>query len=140
MEEVIAVSACLLGFNCKHDGGNNLDPAVVDFVRNKTILPICPEAFGGMSTPRTPSEIREPGAFVVNQKGEDVTAYFERGKKLTMEILRKYHCTQAILKDGSPSCGHTYIYDGTFTQTKIPGRGETANHLLAAGIRILEVK
>jgi len=140
MEEVIAVSACLLGFNCKYDGGNNLDPKVVDYVRNKTVIPICPESFGGMPTPRIPSEIITPGVLVMNQKGEDVTAFFERGKKVTLELLKKHRCTQVILKDGSPSCGHSFVYDGTFSQTKIAGRGETANHLLAGGIRIVEVK
>lgn len=139
MEEVIAVSACLLGYNCKHDGGNNLDPKVVAFVRGKTVLPICPEVFGGMTTPRVPSEIVVPGTLVVNQAGEDVTALFRRGGKVTLELLRKHHCTQAILKDGSPSCGYSFIYDGTFTHTRKDGRGETAQELLAAGVRIVAV-
>jgi uncharacterized protein YbbK (DUF523 family) len=96
--------------------------------------------FGGMTTPRTPSEIVTPGVLVVNRGGEDVTSYFERGKKLTLELLRKHRCTQAILKDGSPSCGTSFVYDGTFTQTKVQGRGETANHLLSGGVRIVSVK
>ncbi|MFA5007184.1 MAG: DUF523 domain-containing protein [Candidatus Izemoplasmatales bacterium] len=140
MDEVIAVSACLLGFNCKYDGGNNLDPRVVEYVRNKTVIPICPESFGGLPTPRIPSEIVTPGALVKNARGEDVTAYFDRGKKVTLELLKKHRCTQAILKDGSPSCGFSYVYDGTFSGTTIPGRGETASHLLAGGVRIVEVK
>lgn len=140
MEEVIAVSACLLGFNCKYDGGNNLDPRVVEYVRNKTVIPICPESFGGLPTPRIPAEIVTPGVLVKNARGEDVTAYFDRGKKVTLELLRKHHCTQVILKDGSPSCGFSYVYDGTFTNTTIDGRGETASYLLAGGVRIVEVK
>ena len=53
----ILVSACLLGENCKYNGGNNYSPAVAEFVRVKEVLTICPEMMAGMGCPRTPMEI-----------------------------------------------------------------------------------
>lgn len=44
----ILVSACLLGENCKYNGGNNYSPAVAEFVRGKEVLTICPEMMAGM--------------------------------------------------------------------------------------------
>ena len=44
----ILVSACLLGENCKYNGGNNFSPEVAEFVRDKEVLPICPEMMAGM--------------------------------------------------------------------------------------------
>ncbi|WP_418658031.1 DUF523 domain-containing protein [Clostridioides difficile] len=31
-----------------------------------------------------------------------------------------YVCSEAILKEGSPSCGCNLIYDGSFSGKKIP--------------------
>ena len=53
----IAVSACLLGENCKYNGGNNYSAKVADFTRGHEVVPICPEVYGGLPTPREPSEI-----------------------------------------------------------------------------------
>ena len=70
MEKVI-VSACLLGENCKYNGKNNKNDKVLEFIKDKQVIPICPEVFGGLSTPRVPSEIK--GNTVVNKDGIDVT-------------------------------------------------------------------
>ena len=42
----------------------------------------------------------------------------------------------ALLKARSPSCGSGEVYDGTFTGTRIPGDGVTAEALKAAGITV----
>lgn len=54
----IIVSACLLGHNCKYNGGNNRNQDIIDFVRNHEVLSICPELLGGLSIPRQPAEIQ----------------------------------------------------------------------------------
>ena len=41
-----------------------------------------------------------------------------------------------VLKDGSPSCGTTYIYDGSFRGQRDAGQGVTAALLSEAGIRV----
>jgi len=139
MDHVIAVSACLLGYNCKYNGGNNLNPKLVKLLQGKKIIPICPEQLGGLSTPRIPSEIMSDGETVYDSAGHDTTLFFERGKLATYMILEQNDCHQVILKDGSPSCGYKTIYDGTFTGTKIPGEGITCKYLREKGIEILEV-
>lgn len=138
MKKIIAVSACLLGFSCKYNGNSNLDESVIEFVKGRKVYPICPEVLSGMTTPRTPSEIQKDGS-VKSQTKEDVTAFFERGKNETLALLQKNHCTEVILKDGSPSCGTTRIYDGTFTKTLVPGMGKTAQHLANNGITIVDI-
>lgn len=40
----------------------------------------------------------------------------------------------AILKAGSPSCGSSFIYDGTFSKTPVKGEGITAELLRKDGI------
>ncbi|MBU1145080.1 MAG: DUF523 domain-containing protein [Firmicutes bacterium] len=139
MERLIAVSACLLGYNCKYNGSNNLNFNVIEKTNGMKIIPICPEVFGGMPTPRIPSEISIDQEKVYSSVGEEVTFFFEQGKKRTLELLKEHHCTKVILKDGSPSCGYSYIYDGTFTGSRILGQGITCKYLLANGIEIIDL-
>lgn len=138
MAERIACSACLLGYACKYDGGSNFDPAVVAFLRGFEVIPICPEELGGLRTPRIPAEIQNDGR-VINREGEDVSVFFERGKIATLAILRAAGCQKAVLKDGSPSCGTTYLYDGTFSHRAIFGIGICAKHLQDNGITIVDI-
>ena len=42
-KKCILVSACLLGENCKYNGGNNYNQAVIDFVADKDVLAVCAE-------------------------------------------------------------------------------------------------
>ena len=37
MKEKILVSACLMGVNCKYNGGNNYDPKVAEFLKDDEI-------------------------------------------------------------------------------------------------------
>ena len=50
------VSACLLGENVKYSGGNNFTEAVVEFLKDKEFIPVCPEVLGGLTIPREPCE------------------------------------------------------------------------------------
>jgi len=136
MEKTIAVSACLLGYQCKYDNTDNFSSKVIRKLGGYKIVPICPEQLGGMTTPRIPSEIQKDGITVLNAHGQDVTAFFERGAKATLLILQQEGCTQAILKENSPSCGVHHVYDGSFTHTLTQGIGVTAKYLKENGIEI----
>lgn len=138
MKPKIAVSACLLGHLCKYNGGHNLDSELVKSLQGYEVIPVCPEELGGLSTPRIPSEIQSDGHTVLDQTGKDVTAFFERGKLRTLAILREQGCDKIILKDGSPSCGYTWIYDGTFSRSRIRGEGVTAQYLRQNGVSIID--
>lgn len=145
---MILVSACLLGINCKYNGDNNKDLKVLEYLKDKEFIIVCPEQLGGMSTPRDPSEIiRLDGDAVINgetsvitNKRLDVTRKFKLGANETVKIAKLYNCTEAILKEGSPSCGSNYIYDGTFTGKKRDGIGVTTSLLKHNGIKVISEK
>ncbi len=137
MKEIIAVSACLLGANVKYNGKNNYDKKLKEYLKDKIIVPICPEINGGLKVPRIPSEIKS--GKIINSQGEDVTKYFLDGAKRTLEELKKIGCKKAILKANSPSCGAFHIYDGNFNHTLILGEGITAKLLKENGIEIIEI-
>ena len=120
----ILVSACLLGVNCKYSGKNNRNENVLRLAEKHTLIPVCPEQLGGLPTPRYPSEIC--GGRVINNIGEDVTAYYEKGAGEALNIAKLFGCERAVLKARSPECGSKEIYDGTFTKTVIQGKGITA--------------
>lgn len=146
------VSACLLGANCKYNGGNNDNEAVKDFCEGHKVLAVCPETEGGLKSPRPPAEqIRCPSdegcgsnadscvIRVVNKNGEDLTEYFRRGAEICLKkVLDSGEPPEvAILKANSPSCGCGKIYDGTFTGTLTDGDGIFAALLKEHGIKVI---
>lgn len=131
----ILVSACLLGVSCRYDGKCKPHKAVVKLMQRHQLIPVCGEIFGGLPTPRTPSE--RVGDRVMGRDGTDVTAQYRRGAEEVLRLARLYDCTVAVLKERSPSCGSGKIYDGTFTGTITEGWGVTAELLRENGIRVL---
>ena len=139
------ISACLCGVNCKYNGLNNYNE-ICDklFTSGKAIL-LCPEQLGGLPTPRIPSEIigessnilNNNNGSVIDKNGNDVTPQFVKGAKETLQIAKKLNIKKAILKDGSPSCGVHYIYNGNFNGSKIKGMGITAQLLKESSIDII---
>lgn len=145
---MILVSACLLGINCKYNGGNNRIPALAELCQQGRLVPVCPEMLGGLPIPRPPAEIRGGSgsavlagkAKVVNREGNDVTAAFLRGAEETLTLARLFGAKKALLKESSPSCGSSTIYDGTFTGTKKAGEGVTTALLRSHGIEVFSEK
>ena len=134
-KEKILVSACLLGINCKYDGNNNMNEKVLDYLKDKEVIPVCPEIYGGLTTPRTPSEI--VGDKVITKDKIDVTKEYLKGAEETLKLGKLFNVKKALLKAKSPSCGNKEIYDGTFTGNKIIGMGITAKLLKENGMEIL---
>ena len=132
----VLVSACLLGDNCKYDGGNNRNESVIKFVAGHKVVPVCPEVLGGLPTPREPSELI--GNRVINKDGISVDEQFRTGAKEALTIALENEVDMAILQSRSPSCGVNEVYDGTFTETLIPGRGIFAQMLDDAGIKVID--
>ena len=130
----ILVSACLLGLNCRYDGKGQPNSKVLDLTEKLNVIPVCPEVYGGLKTPRNPAEIKE--GKVVTVFGEDVTENFLRGAQETLKVARIFKCPYAVLKERSPSCGFGKVYDGTFSGKIIFGNGVTAGLLDKNGIKI----
>ena len=136
--ENLLVSACLLGFNCKYNGGNNALPAeaLEKLRRQYRLIPVCPEAAGGLPTPRVPSERR--GDRVITRDGRDVTEAFRKGAEIAARLAEKYRIRRALLKSNSPSCGSKTVYDGSFSGILIRGDGITAAVLKERDIEITD--
>ena len=134
MKEKLLVSACLLGENCKYNGGNNYSPAVAALGERYELVPVCPEQLGGLPTPRVPAERR--GDRVVNREGADVTEAYRLGAEAALEAARTQGIRRAVLQERSPSCGSGQVYDGTFSGRLIPGKGVTAQLLEANGVEV----
>lgn len=133
--ENILVSACLLGIGCRYDGKHKADPEVLKLKERYNLIPVCPEIFGGLPTPRIPSE--RIGDKVMMKDGRDVTENYHKGAEEALELCRIYNIKTAILKERSPSCGKGFVYDGTFTGVLTERDGVTAELLLSAGIRVI---
>ncbi|MDI9494482.1 MAG: DUF523 domain-containing protein [Bacillota bacterium] len=135
------ISACLLGENCKYNGGNNLNEKVMEIVKNRNYIAVCPEVAVGFPTPRPPAEIRD--GRVYNIEGKDVTEEFEKGAAIELARAKELadrlgeNIELAILKSKSPSCGCGRIYDGTFTHRLAPGDGIFARLLKENGIKTI---
>ena len=127
----ILVSACLLGVACKYSGSDNACPALLAALQQggHHVVPVCPEVYGGLPTPRPPAE--RVGDRVCTEAGTDVTAAYRKGAQIAWQLAEQTGCEAAILKANSPSCGCGTIYDGQFAHRKVPGNGVTAELLLA---------
>lgn len=134
--EALLISACLLGVDCKYNGGNNRLPEdIIEGLRARyELVSVCPELEGGLSAPRRPCE-RLDGR-VINTAGEDLTVPFASGAERAAALALEKGCALALLKENSPSCGSGTIYDGSFSHTVISGDGVTAERLRAMGLRL----
>ena len=72
----ILVSACLLGRNCKYNGGNNYNEKVAAFVSGNEVVEYCPEVMAGMGIPRTPIEIVD--GVLMDRNGNNVDEAMRR--------------------------------------------------------------
>lgn len=109
MKEKILISACLLGFDCKYDGGNNrMADTDIEALRERfELIPVCPECCGGLPTPRTPSE--RLGDRVVSKTGADVSEQFKKGARAALGLARHFGIKTAILKANShPAAAERY--------------------------------
>jgi uncharacterized protein YbbK (DUF523 family) len=129
------VSACLCGEKTRYDGKVFVNDKIKKLVEEGKAIMVCPEVDGGMSVPRLPSEIK--GDKVINSSSKDMTEYFSKGAMKTLETALKYNIKKAILKEKSPSCGSSYIYDGNFNKTLIQGEGMTTKLLRSHGIEVI---
>lgn len=132
----IAVSACLLGENCKYNGGNNAHAGVRAFVQGHAVLPVCPECMGGLPVPRKPAEIVDGRVRCAD--GADVHEAFCTGARLACEAIAREGVSLVILQPRSPSCGLRQRYDGSFSGRLIEGQGVFARMLLDRGFAVAE--
>ncbi|MEK7450130.1 MAG: DUF523 domain-containing protein [Planctomycetota bacterium] len=116
-------SSCLVGAATRYDGAASPIKSFISFLRNKSVLLVCPEIMGGLSVPRLPARIT--GSFpasgekvlagrasVKTKNGRDVTVHFIRGAQLVQTLIKSFHIHKSYLKSKSPSCGYGSVYKG----------------------------
>ncbi len=128
-------SACLLGVNCRHDGGNKSNERIVELSRKEELIPVCPEMLGGLPSPREVTERR--GAKAFTRSGKDVTGNLRQGASRVLRIAKEKGIKEAILKQRSPSCASGELHDGTFAGKLIKGDGFTTELLRKNGIMVI---
>ncbi len=134
----IMVSACLMGENCKYNGGNNLSEKVLEYIKGHEVISVCPEVMGGLPTPRIPAEIVD--GIVTAKDGRNVDKEFRTGAEKALQIAKENQVDLVILQSRSPSCGSKQIYDGTFSGKRIDGQGVFARMLMENGFQIIDVE
>ncbi|MEC1759799.1 2-thiouracil desulfurase family protein [Schinkia azotoformans] len=142
---MILVSSCLAGLKVRYNGTHSLEEKIGKLVEENKAVPVCPELLGGLATPREPTEIiggsgedvLEGKAKVIDKAGNDVTEFFVKGAYATLEIAQTYNAIIVVLKENSPSCGSSSIYNGEFSGEKIAGNGVTSALLKRNGIQVM---
>jgi len=139
------ISACLIGENCKYNGGNNLNERIRAIYKKTDSVAVCPEVLGGLGVPRARTELCKGAgdsvicgeAKVINEEHIDVTDALCTGSQRTLATAIENGITHAILKARSPSCGCGTVYDGSFTGSLQHGDGVCTALLKQNGFTIL---
>lgn len=145
--EPILVSACLIGEPVRYNGAHKqVGHAIFQrWQAEGRLIPVCPEVAGGLPVPRPPAEmvggaggarVLQRLARVVDPQGNDVSEYFLRGAEAAVTLARLHGIRMAVLKEGSPSCGSGYIYNGSFSGVRVSDRGVTAEALTQLGVKV----
>lgn len=134
----VLVSACLLGRNCKYNGGNNFCPRVAEFVKDKDVVEVCPEVMAGLGTPRTPIEI--VNGILLDRDGTNVDGVLREAAAKALAFAREQGVDCAVLQSRSPTCGVNQVYDGSFSGKLIAGQGVFARALLDAGYPVADAE
>ncbi|MCG7314681.1 DUF523 domain-containing protein [Priestia flexa] len=141
---MILVNSCLAGMPVRYNGTSCGLSAIQSLIQTKKAVPVCPKLLGGFTTPREPAEIvggsaedvLDGTASVIEKSGRDVTSLYIQGAYQTLEKAQELNATVVVLKESSPSCGSSMIYNGTFQGTQVTGMGVTTALLRRHSIEV----
>ncbi|CAM3792185.1 DUF523 domain-containing protein [Aeromicrobium ponti] len=142
---MILVSSCLAGLEVRYNGTHSLENKIRKLVDEKKAVTVCPELLGGFLTPREPAEVTggdgadvlDGMAKVVEKSGKDVTELYIKGAYAALEQALKINATIVVLKENSPSCGSSLIYNGEFNGKKRAGDGVASALLKRNGFTVI---
>ena len=145
MKNKILISACLVGQPVRYDGQSkeSQNPTLNRWHEEGRLVPVCPEVSSGLPVPRPAAEIAGLADEVLigrdlvkTENDEDVSRFFTSGAQHALILCRQQNIRVAILKENSPSCGSTQVYDGSFSAKLITGIGVTTAILRQNGITV----
>lgn len=144
MPRPILVSACLLGLLTRYDGATKRNERVLRYLKERDLIPVpvCPEQLAGLPTPRAETrfaagdggEVLDGSGTVRAGDGTVMNAVFVRGATETLKVARLTGCSEALLKERSPSCGVHRVYRG---DALVAGEGVTAALLRRNGLAVI---
>lgn len=148
MESMILVSSCLAGLEVRYNETHCLNHKIRKLIEENKAITVCPELLGGFLTPREPAEIiggngedvLNGKAKVIEKSGRDVTELYIKGAHITLKKAIDVNATVVVLKEYSPSCGSSMIFNGEFIGKKIAGNGVTAALLKRNGLQVFSEK
>jgi uncharacterized protein YbbK (DUF523 family) len=138
MFDKILISRCFLGDNVRY---NKVvltlnHPLITLWQKQNRFIAICPEVSGGLSVPREAAEVQQSNNKIITTSGINVSDQFNFGAQQALKLCQLNNIRFALLKESSPSCGSTFIYDGSFTNKKILGQGVTSQLLIQHNIKV----
>lgn len=142
---MILVSACLAGNAVRYNATDALNNTIRQLVLENKAKIVCPELLAGFSTPRPPAEIKGGDGYdvlaglarVIEKTGNDVTQLYIDGAWKALNFAREHCVTYVVLKEASPSCGSSYIYNGQFNGETNVGVGVTTALFRQYGIQVV---
>lgn len=134
----VLISSCLIGENCKYNGGNNKNEKAIEFLEDKEIISVCPEVLAGMGVPRPSVEI--VNGKIKDKNGRDLDNIYKKGVQKVLDQIKDQDIDLAILQSRSPTCGVKQVYDGSFTKTLIDGQGILAKALIDKGYKVIDIQ
>ncbi|RDI38023.1 uncharacterized protein DUF523 [Falsibacillus pallidus] len=76
-------------------------------------------------------------AKVIDKTGKDVTELYIKGANATLRKAKEVKATIIVLKENSPSCGSSAIYNGEFNGKKTAGNGVTTALLRRYALQVI---
>ncbi|MEN8702169.1 DUF523 domain-containing protein [Bacillus infantis] len=142
---MLLVSSCLAGQEVRYNGTHCLHEKIRQLIDQKKAVSICPELLGGFPVPREPAEILggdggdvlDGRARVIEKSGREVTDLYIYGAIAALKKAKELQVSAVVLKEFSPSCGSSLIYNGEFTGGKVAGDGVTSALLKRNGIKVM---
>jgi len=135
-----------MGFKVRYNGQDKplLAGVLERWQQEQRLIIHCPELAAGLATPRLPAELVGGGgiaalrgeAKIQDSDGSDVSQTYLLAAWLALKTAQDAGCRLALMTDGSPTCGSTKIYDGTFQGVTQPGMGVAAALLRQNGIEV----
>lgn len=125
----------------RYDGADHRDERIVELVRRGKAVPVCPEQLGGLPTPRPKAEINggdgedllSGRAEICSEDGVKLDEFFLKGAYEVLRLAEMLGAEEAIMKDGSPSCGLKHIKRGG---KNVRGMGVTTALLIREGVKV----
>jgi len=101
----IAISACLLGRNCRYNAKIKKNQELIDLLQNDKLVPFCPEDFC-YGTPRPSMDLVEFSDTILAISNKDGSNLSEPILQYAKDFFNKHNNIELFIgKDRSPSCG-----------------------------------